>query len=153
MRVKDIIWRSRVVQKTTIKLNDTKSGRTQYVELEPNSMAERALRQVTKRLQPDDFVFDLTYPRLYKLVQQFLEYFAIILLLTPHSLRAGEATRRKMRGDALADIQVAGRWEHVKTCKGYIDVVFARQGEVLAEEAKAPQMTAADFSDMLAAPW
>ena len=148
-----VLFRTRTNKKTTIRLGDTKAGREQYVELEPNSFAERILRFACEGLQPTELVFNMTYQMLYGAIQAFLRHFAILLTLTPHSLRAGEATRRKMLGEPLHAIQEAGRWEHPKTCKTYIDVVFARQPLVLQEESKVPLLNDENFANILAPCW
>ena len=153
IRVKDIIWRSALVAVTTIRLGTTKSGREEFVEVPPNSLAERALKYVTRLLGLNDLVFDFTYQSLYKCIKSFVAYFNLMLLLTPHSLRAGEATRRRLRGDTVASIQDAGRWEHPKTCKTYIDVVQSLLPEVLQREQHVPLLGTSDFSGMISLPW
>ena len=83
----------------------------------------------------------------------FVKFFNILLHLTPHSMRAGGATKRKLDNVPVPVIQEEGRWEHVKTAKLYIDIVFARMPEVLAQDAKVPALTAANFADMMCSPW
>lgn len=138
VRVLDIIFRGGHVARTTIRLGLTKNNREQVVQLEPNSLAERALRFLLGT-SPDKYtpVFGFRdYRDLYKLIIDFKKHFRLTLPLTPHSLRAGGATHLKLRGFIVAVIAEIGRWEDLRTAKGYIDIVFNILPETLVVEGR-----------------
>ena len=138
IRVLDIIFRGGHVAKTTIRLGLTKNNRECLVQLEPNSLAERALRYLLGQ-NPDKYVplFGFSsYRDLYKCILNFKLNFRLRLHLTPHSLRAGGATHLKLRGFTVQVIADIGRWEDLRTAKSYIDVIFNILPETLVLEGR-----------------
>ena len=148
---KHIIMRSRRVAVTTIRLGSTKAGREEYVELETNSLAERALRFCCEVVQDDDeLLFQMpTYGVLYQLIIDFCNAFRLGLHLTPHGLRAGAATDLKSQGFTIAQIKDRGRWEFEKTCKIYIATVWTRLEFVLQAETKVQDHGISQFRNMI----
>ena len=127
IRRSDIIWRSQYVVRTTIRLGETKNNREQVAVLEPNSIAERALKFLFKSgtCHPFGPIFDIpNYQTFYKLMIDFKNHYRINLHFTPHSLRAGGATNLKLRGYTHSEICDAGRWSSLATSKSYVDVIF-----------------------------
>ena len=125
------------VKVTTIRLGTTKNGREQVLQLAPNSLAERALRLLCESLGPHQtgplFGF-AKYSELYQLFKQFRLEKHIGINITPHSLRAGGATYLRQLGHLLPAIADAGRWEDLKTAKGYIDLLFTVLPDTVATE-------------------
>ena len=76
-------------------------------------------------------------------------HFQLTVHLTPHSLRAGGATRMKTQGDHVTVIQEYGPWEHIKTARNYIDTVFTRLSVTLENEGRVPDLDATAFTDMI----
>ena len=156
IRRTDIIWRGGHVVRTHIRLGYTKNNREQVASLEPNSLAERALRYLYDwpDCQPFAPMFEiLSYEKLYKWIIQFKLHFRIVLHLTPHSLRAGGATNLRLRGFAHAEIADIGRWEHVGTAKSYVDVVFNLLPETISIENRCVPNGESAIEDFLAAPF
>ena len=58
IQVRDVIFRSQHVAKTTVRLRNTKSNREQYVEDMPNSLAERILRFCAQGRNASDLLFE-----------------------------------------------------------------------------------------------
>ena len=74
------------------------------------------------------------YSELYQLFKQFRLEKHIGINITPHSLRAGGATYLRQLGHLLPAIADAGRWEDLKTAKGYIDLLFTVLPDTVATE-------------------
>ena len=135
VRAIDVILRNNTtVRQTSIRLGTTKNNREQVVFLPPNSLAERALfrllRATHSRYGP---LFEIgSYRELYDMIIKFKERFAILIHLTPHSLRAGGATNMRAAGHTFMQILEQGRWECIKSCKQYIDVIFNLMPETIA---------------------
>ena len=126
----------------------------QTTTIRHTSFVERILKFCARDRDPNDLLFSIkSYQEVYVAVRDFCMYFALHLHLTPHSLRAGGATKNRIDGLSIVDIQENGRWEHQKTAKRYIDVVFTRMDTCLAEEQKVPALEHANFYQILSAPW
>ena len=125
--------------KKTIRLGNTKSNREKYVQVMPNSLAERILRFCAQGRNADNLLFEFKfYQEVYGTIETFSAFFNILLHLTPHSLRAGGATKRRLVGDNMVKIQEEGRWEHMKIAKSYVDVVFAHEQCDITRGKSAP---------------
>ena len=152
----DVTLRCGYIALTTIRLSTTKNGRQEIIQFEPNSLAERALKLLLSHGNISDtaplFGFR-SYSELYKLFMEFRLHFKLIAHLTPHSLRAGGATDLKLRGWPSMHIADIGRWSDIRTCKGYIDVVFTLLPETRLAEAHLYPTDEAALAVLCALPW
>ena len=154
VRVCDVIFREKHIVRTYIRLGSTKNNREQVAVLEPNSMAERALRYLLSwpGVQPFAPCFEIpNYQTLYRYIIEFKQYFRINLHFTPHSLRAGGATNLRLRGFTHHEICDMGRWEHLGTAKSYVDVVFQALPETIQLESRVQPNGEYAVSDILGA--
>ena len=47
------------------------------------------------------------------------------LYITPHSMRRGKATELFRTTNSFDAVAQAGRWEHIRTCRKYVDAAVA----------------------------
>ena len=152
----DIIWRGDHVVQTTIRLGITKNNREQVCMLEPNSIAEPALKFWCNSDQCPEFtpIFNIdSYSILHRYVREFKEIFNINLKFTPHSFRAGGATNLRLRGFTHHQIQDMGRWQSENTAKSYIDVVFNMLPETIQIQDRVTPNGLAAIMDILSDPF
>lgn len=103
----------------------TKVNRRQVVSTS-DPVAIEAARALVAAAGPDGRLCNFSYATFRTRLQKACQELGLTdLAFTPHSMRAGGATQLLMEGFACEKIQAAGRWASPKSCKIYLDAVFA----------------------------